>query len=507
LVAGGLLGLPSFAAAGAPYTVNLCEPGAGHDGITFGSTLGTRGLENVDECGNLGSSLKGIEQRPVGGEASGAVSWMLNAPAGTEIKTLQAQRKAGAWDTTDLLWQAARGSTPIERIETTVAVANKHVEYHVNGKNFTASLVCTGGFPCFPASPPSFFTRVSLTEMVATMEDTAAPSVSIDPAASSAPLRETARIPFAAADIGSGVKEVELRVDGSKQAVIADSNGGRCTSPPFRFLTPCKPELDSSASFDSLQFPDGPHEVKLTVTDASGQTAQATATITLQNAPTALEAPKIGGEAKVGSTLSLVAGKWRGPSLSYEFQWLRCDAGVKAGVEAGCGPISGATGDRYVPTVGDVGQRDVVRVIATNAAGSAVALSAPSGIVVDQPKGGIGGVGGPVLSKASLSRARFRVAGRRPLKTRKKGPRGSVIRFSSNEAATLSIVVSRAKGSPKPLGALTRKIAAGAGHVAFSGRLGRKRLRPGRYRLTLTAADAAGLTSPPVVLPFRILAG
>jgi hypothetical protein len=59
----------------------------------------------------------------------------------------------------------------------------------------------------------------------------------------------------------------------------------------------------------------------------------------------------------------------------------------------------------------------------------------------------------------------------------------------------------------KPLATLTRTIQAGRGHVALSGRIGRKRLTAGRYRLEVSVTDAAGNTSEASSRAFTILAG
>jgi hypothetical protein len=54
-------------------------------------------------------------------------------------------------------------------------------------------------------------------------------------------------------------------------------------------------------------------------------------------------------------------------------------------------------------------------------------------------------------------------------------------------------------------GTLTRKAAAGKNSLKFSGRIGRRKLRVGRYRLIVTARDAAGNTSQPRRLGLRIV--
>ena len=53
-------------------------------------------------------------------------------------------------------------------------------------------------------------------------------------------------------------------------------------------------------------------------------------------------------------------------------------------------------------------------------------------------------------------------------------------------------------------GRLTRRIGAGPARIALSGRVGRRAMRAGRYRLTLQVRDAAGNLSRPVRLRFRV---
>jgi CSLREA domain-containing protein len=55
-------------------------------------------------------------------------------------------------------------------------------------------------------------------------------------------------------------------------------------------------------------------------------------------------------------------------------------------------------------------------------------------------------------------------------------------------------------------GALGRSAKVGANTVAFSGRVGRKALRPGAYRVRVTGSDAAGNRSRPAAAAFRVVA-
>jgi uncharacterized delta-60 repeat protein len=88
--------------------------------------------------------------------------------------------------------------------------------------------------------------------------------------------------------------------------------------------------------------------------------------------------------------------------------------------------------------------------------------------------------------------------------------RGTAFTFTLNRAAAVAIRIDRlakAKGAKARVAArLKRAAAAGANRVAFSGHVGRRVLRPGRYRATFTAVDAAGSRSTAQALTFRIVA-
>jgi hypothetical protein len=55
-------------------------------------------------------------------------------------------------------------------------------------------------------------------------------------------------------------------------------------------------------------------------------------------------------------------------------------------------------------------------------------------------------------------------------------------------------------------GSVSRPVQAGSRRIRFAGRLSRRQsLKPGRYRMTLTARDAAGNVSSPDRVRFRLL--
>ncbi|MCB0857980.1 MAG: PD40 domain-containing protein [Solirubrobacterales bacterium] len=125
----------------------------------------------------------------------------------------------------------------------------------------------------------------------------------------------------------------------------------------------------------------------------------------------------------------------------------------------------------------------------------------------------------PKLTKVSLKPFKFKVSN--------KGKRGSKLRFTLNTRANLTIRVDQklkgrkvGKKCVKPTaknktrkackrlafrGKLTRKNRpAGKNTVAFSGRIGKKALRPGKYRVVIRASGPGG-KSEPVFRSFRIV--
>lgn len=134
----------------------------------------------------------------------------------------------------------------------------------------------------------------------------------------------------------------------------------------------------------------------------------------------------------------------------------------------------------------------------------------------------------PVVSALSLSAKIFRVGKSQTPAIAKRYPTGTKIRFTLSEGATVSLRFERAlpgrrsgKSCVRPrkslrrkrkctryasAGTLSRQGQAGANSVSFSGRIGRKALKPGAYRVVVTATDARGNVSKPVRKSFRIAA-
>jgi hypothetical protein len=89
-------------------------------------------------------------------------------------------------------------------------------------------------------------------------------------------------------------------------------------------------------------------------------------------------------------------------------------------------------------------------------------------------------------------------------------PRGTRLRYTLSEAAKVTLKIQRAlAGRPtryRTIGTLSRTGARGANSTRFSGRLRKRALRPGRYRVRITATDTAGNRSARRTTRFRIAA-
>ncbi|HWU20377.1 MAG TPA: S8 family serine peptidase [Nocardioides sp.] len=94
------------------------------------------------------------------------------------------------------------------------------------------------------------------------------------------------------------------------------------------------------------------------------------------SAPAPLTAPTVSGSAQSGQTLTTTAGTWSNSPTSYAYRWQRCD-----GTGAACSEVTGATASTYLLSSADVGATMRAVVTATNAGGSASAVSAPTAVV------------------------------------------------------------------------------------------------------------------------------
>jgi PKD repeat protein len=133
----------------------------------------------------------------------------------------------------------------------------------------------------------------------------------------------------------------------------------------------------------------------------------------------------------------------------------------------------------------------------------------------------------PGVSHASVSNRSFRV-GAGPTAVAAKAPRGTSFRFTLKAPAKVTIAITRSAAGVRDgkrcvapsavrgarggrctralkVGTLTRAhLHNGPNAIAFSGRIGRRALRPGSYTATLSARNAKG-RSKPIAVPFSVV--
>ena len=108
----------------------------------------------------------------------------------------------------------------------------------------------------------------------------------------------------------------------------------------------------------------------------------------------------------------------------------------------------------------------------------------------------------PALTGLRLSHKIFAV-GRARTAIAARTARGTRVSYKLSENAKVVVKIQRV-GKKRLVGKLTRTAKSGRNALAFSGRIGAKALRPGRYRAVITAVDAAGNRSAAQTVRFRI---
>jgi hypothetical protein len=138
----------------------------------------------------------------------------------------------------------------------------------------------------------------------------------------------------------------------------------------------------------------------------------------------------------------------------------------------------------------------------TKSVTSNVVVAAPSSPGDGGGGGGAGGGGGgsadtqkPTVRSVSLSRKKFKV------KTK-----ATQLRVDTDEMGTLEIVFDQLvkKHKKRLKGTLIKSLPAGISRIDFNGKVASKKLKPGRYQLTLTVTDSSGNKSAPKTLKFTV---
>lgn len=208
---------------------------------------------------------------------------------------------------------------------------------------------------------------------------------------SSNPQSGTQSLSYSAEDTGSGVRMVQLQIDG--ETVATNDYTADC---PYSNFAAC-PAIESGLiSTNTALLADGAHTIQLTVQDAAQNTAYVyTGTITTHNAPSSTSAPVVLAPSQliVGSSVQAQTGSWSVPagagSITYAYQWEDC------GSEGNnCYAIPGAQNTSYTPAPGDVGHTLRVVVSAADNDGMNTATSNPTAAVLAN-SGSLGAPNGP----------------------------------------------------------------------------------------------------------------
>jgi methionine-rich copper-binding protein CopC len=148
--------------------------------------------------------------------------------------------------------------------------------------------------------------------------------------------------------------------------------------------------------------------------------------------------------------------------------------------------------------------------------------------VVNVTASGVPGPVAPTVSDAKQTNKTWRMGSKLPTTARKKAPLGTTFKFKLSAPAQVTLDFTqqvsgrkvkrkcvkptrRNRRSPKckrtrSAGVLSVNGKQGANSVAFQGRLTkRKKLKPGKYTLVITATSSDGLASKPVKLKFKIV--
>jgi hypothetical protein len=207
------------------------------------------------------------------------------------------------------------------------------------------------------------------------------------------PVSGVQSLAYEAQDSGSGVRLVELLVDG--HAVAKNDYLGEC---PYANYAACPPGVSGTISWDTSSIADASHELAMRVISAGGNsTIVDDHEITTDNGPAVSSAPTVSGTPAVGQTLTatsaVVSSTPQAGNVKQVTQWLRCDSAGN-----NCSAIAGATGASYNLTSADEGHTLRYKETISNDDGSTSTESSPVGPIApsagEKEKAGANGANG-----------------------------------------------------------------------------------------------------------------
>jgi hypothetical protein len=296
------LGLLSALLACAParaedtYTVSYCRGPAGQ-------AASTDGLTAVDATkAPLASACPGgaLSAGPPTGtfKALNAIGIVYRVPPGTRLTSYTLYRTVALnnyfnWsliedpDTHGALretcWTMA--STPCSNLgDGQVSNASAVSHDGIDTAGLALWIDCNPG----PCSGDGARPRLAVHRLDAVLADRSDPVFTNGPAGDlldvSRPVSGVRSASYSASDVGSGLYQASLEVDGRTMLTqLVDDNGGRCRL-PFLASVPCASTATGKLSFDTAALAEGPHSVRLVLTDATQTNRVASAPVQITTA-------------------------------------------------------------------------------------------------------------------------------------------------------------------------------------------------------------------------------
>jgi hypothetical protein len=280
------------AVAGADtYSVYSCRTPAGtvaaRDGWAPSSTAGDATVAATDTCASNGALIGDMNNGTAHANGSQA-SWSVTAPVGLPITGYVLYRWARVTNAAGnpdyaYYYQLFEDATAVEALNPAYGTSadfgspsaplsdvNVFVRSGIRINSLTARVSCAVGTCPAQSGLAAYF---QLYRVALQLEDITDPTFTATPSGSlwdtSKTLSGVQSTSFGAHDDDSGVYLTTIEVDGHPAAQqILDDNGGRCRK-PFTVLAPCKRTAAGTVSLDTATLPDGPHSVRLLVSDAT----------------------------------------------------------------------------------------------------------------------------------------------------------------------------------------------------------------------------------------------
>jgi hypothetical protein len=282
----GLLVLVPTAASADTYLVTSCHDPGGQPNAAIGWVpFSTTGGLTANTCADDGNLFAGLPQSQPPGNAT--ANWRFDAPAGTKIVRVSAQRKTEGLsgppppNQKDISYfMAASGGQSLE--DCTPAPANSSciadLTAPLDKQGLDATYVEFRTLCLFAGGQCSRSLNVKATHMWLTLADPAPPTVSNMKVIDDGDVSGTMRVSYDAADVGGGVYRTIVKVDGKitgafglAPAPCADDFPSDADAHQFNVPVPCPASVSGAvASIDVNSLSPGPHGVEIAVEDAAG---------------------------------------------------------------------------------------------------------------------------------------------------------------------------------------------------------------------------------------------